>query len=79
MRMDASRQVFINCTPEEEEDKIEALLSEITKQIHSWGAFTWSSQDLSADAVVALLELRHNAELRRAYLQGKMNQDTLPF
>jgi len=77
--MDASRQVFINCTENEEMDKLEALLGEIDAQLRAWKIHTWSSQELSADAVVAMLELRHNAELRVAYLTGRLGQETLPF
>ena len=77
--MDASKQIFINCTLEEESDKLDALIGEIHAQLSAWRICSWSSQELSADAVVALLELRHNAEVRMAYLKGWNEQESLPF
>lgn len=77
--MNATRQVLINCTMDEEHAKLAEMCSEITVLLHEWKAHSWSSYDLSADAVVAMLDLRHAAELRMAYIDGWGQQTKFPF
>ena len=77
--MDATKRMMPNMTLEEELAHIKVTLAEVEQQLAVWSVNNYGLRDLSADAVVALLDFAWRLRVREAYLEGWLQQESIPF